>query len=347
MVDDRREPHEPSGGGESGADRDGDPDRTDAIPEDPDATTTLPPPSDADRTMAIPPSDVPLDETSVIRPPDDQTMALPSHPDQTAALPSADQTTALPPHPDQTAPIPSRPDETVALPTDPDRTTAMPAASDGMTTVGPAIGGLAGADRTPWAGRAGVPPPKPPVRGAVPDEDWGPDDHPGAGGRWWMPILLGLVALLLIGALAYGIWLILDSRDDGPTTPVPTQSTATAPVTSAVPTSAAATSFSPAPTTAGPEMLSIPAVVGLSQQAAQAKLDATGLAYRVQFEPSDESEGTVIRVEPDEGVRVPADSVVVLVIAQARETTPTTPTATPESESPSPDQSTGSPTATP
>ena len=71
-----------------------------------------------------------------------------------------------------------------------------------------------------WEGRAQVRAPRPQR------EDWtvGGWDAPQEReptGKWWMPIVFGVVALLLLGALGWGIYLITTSDDDETGTPTP------------------------------------------------------------------------------------------------------------------------------
>lgn len=224
--------------------------------------------------------------------------------DDTAALPAADETAHLP-----------AADETQQLPQD-DRTA-------------PLAGGAA------WSGRAGVPPPDATaIRGPVPRE-WEPapdsDDR-----RWWMPIVLGIIALLLIGLLVTGVWLIMRSNSD--TTPAEsTQSPSTVPTTAA-PTTAAPTTSSPAPQTTAPVSVEVPPLAGLTLPEARQRLDALGLTYRLEFRESDDPPGTVIESDPAAGASVPEGTQIVLTIAEARPTTapPITPTTAAADPSPTP-----------
>jgi hypothetical protein len=150
-----------------------------------------------------------------------------------------------------------------------------------------------------------------------------------------MPIVVGILALLLLGILAYGVWLIVQSRDRSasPAAP-PTAAPPTATSTSATPrqTSSAPTTGPPTPTaTTAAATVPVPQLVGLSEAAARAALERIGLTARVQFRPSDRTPGTVIDTSPRPGASVPAGSQVTLVIAQAPTTAPPSspaPTAT-------------------
>lgn len=280
------------------------------------------------------------DEAAAASPAGDETAPMaaprPAAPDDTAPMAAADETAPMAAA-DETAPMAAAADETGPMAavdeTAPmaaasgDETRAMPAADE---TAPIATGGGA------WSGRAGVPPPDATViRGPVPPE-WepAPDDER----RWWMPILVGIIALLLLGVLAVGIWLIMrandsDSSEDAPVpSPTVVATTAVAPTTAAPPTSA------PATVTSGPVSIEVPQVVGLTQAEAQARLDAAGLPYQLEFRPSDRPAGTVIDTDPAGGATVPEGTQVVLVIAESVRTSapPTTTASTPAAAGTSP-----------
>ncbi len=242
-------------------------------------------------------------------PPPDQTVPLPRT-DRTAAdLPPVDRTAPLPhadrpaPTPDMTAPLPPATDATMPLP-------GRPAAprQPGADATAPLPRGTGA-----WAGRAGVRPPDPTVvRGPVPR--WEPVDEP-EGRSWLMPVVLGIVALLLLGLLSVGIWLITQSRggtDPAATTPPPAPAATSA---SPTPTSAAPTTGEPSPT--APRSVTVPSLVGLSSAQARGALDNLGLTYRLTYRASDVPEGTVIGTDPPAGQEVPEGAQVTLVIATA------------------------------
>jgi hypothetical protein len=167
-----------------------------------------------------------------------------------------------------------------------------------------------GQDNTAWAGRAGVPPPAPP-RGPGQTE-WAEPEDPDQR-RWWMPILLGVLALVLIAVIAFGLWLLL--RDDG-ANPEPTPSPTAAP-TSVVPTTAAPTTA--APTTAAPTSaaaIAVPPVIGRTEAEARSLLDGAGLQPRLEFVESDQPAGTVVDADPQPGSQVAPDSTVTLFISE-------------------------------
>ncbi len=215
-----------------------------------------------------------------------------------------------------------------------DRTQQMPrtpAPGDDATSVMPPARDWAEQDAA-WAGRAEVRPPRREEYTAVSEWDAVPPPTEPRG-RWWMPILIGILALLLIGALGWGIYLIAQSSDDGAETPAPTPSAPAPTVTTTEPTTAPTSTAPPTttPTTTeptGPTEVTVPALVGLSREEAQQALDRRGLNYRLIFRPSDAPPGTVIDSDPAEGQEVPPDTQVTLVIA-AEPTQPTTPPTTP------------------
>ena len=200
------------------------------------------------------------------------------------------------------------------------RTERNPRASGNWSDEGDAV----------WSARAGVRP-KPPGYG---DEggDWAavPADEPR--GRWWTPIAVGIVGLLLLGLLGWGIYLIVQADGTGedvtpgvtasPAAPAATATTTTQPTTTAPTTEPTTTAPTETPTD-----VTVPALKGLSSAEARDALDRTGLNYRLRFVTSDSPAGTVIDSDPAEGQQVPADTVVTLIIA-AEATTPATTTAT-------------------
>lgn len=214
--------------------------------------------------------------------------------------------TARQPGPGDTAPLP------------PDRTAAMPPAGRGPEPSEPPA----------WSGRASVPPPGPPVRESVPVE-WGPAEEPPSR-TWWLPILIGIVALLLLAVLAYGLWLIANSREEVPVTPSPSPSAVPTP-TVQTPTSAAPTTESPSPSPATPERVEVPPVVDLPLPAAQDLLERFGLRYRVEYKESNRPAGTVLESDPEPGEDVAPGTEVTLIVAEPRKEPSTT-----EASEPSP-----------
>ncbi|WFE37663.1 PASTA domain-containing protein [Micromonospora sp. WMMD998] len=295
----------------------GDMDATRALPADRSGDATRATPSggasgdDPDATRAMP-SDRPATDA-------DATRAMPGN----AAGQDADATRAMPGN---------------AAGQDADATRAMPrnGAGDGENATRPLAGGaprpLDATGRQEvvgggaWSGRAGVPPPRP-AGYPEPGAEWYGDEQ--AGRRWWMPILLGILALILIGLIAAGVWLALRAadRDSGPgTSPSAVPSTSASP--SATPTSASPSSSpsSTPPSTAAAEV-PMPPLVGLPEGAARSALEQLGIDYGVQRRPSDRPAGTVIATDPEAGYSVgEGERVTIVVAAPAAPTTgaPTT-----------------------
>jgi hypothetical protein len=181
-----------------------------------------------------------------------------------------------------------------------------------------------------WSGRAGVRPPRPGSGDDFTRTDWAaPADEPR--GRWWMPIVVGIVALVLLGLLTWGIYLIAQSLNTDedrtpavtPSAEVPATTQPTTEPPSTAPTTTEQTSSPPAP----PSNITIPALKGLSTDEARAALNRTGMSYRLRFVTIDSPPGTVIDSDPTEGQQVPAGTVITLIIA-AEPTTSAAPTAT-------------------
>ncbi|MBU8858076.1 MULTISPECIES: PASTA domain-containing protein [unclassified Micromonospora] len=273
----------------------------------------------------------------------------------------ADDTRALPPDADATRAMPrdaagEDADATRAMPRDAgeedvEATRAMPRNAGDATRPlpggPPGQGGQSGqggprrpldatAPQEPvgaWSGRAGVPPPRP-AGYPEPGSEWYGDEQ--AGRRWWMPILLGILALLLLGLIGVGVWLALRAadRNSDPGPPVPSISAQTsAAPTTAAPTSAAPSSSPPStpPATTAPVEVPMPPLVGLPEAAARAALDRLDLNYRVQRRASDRPAGTVISTDPEAGYPVGEDDRVTIVVAVPAPPTsgPTTPGSAP------------------
>jgi hypothetical protein len=159
-----------------------------------------------------------------------------------------------------------------------------------------------------------------------------PADEPR--GRWWTPIVVGIVALLLLALLGWGIYLIMQSTGDdvtpggtpSPAAPVTTAAATTRP-TSTPPSTEPATTQPTTTSPATPSDVTVPALKGLSSEEARGALDRKGLNYRLRYVTSESPVGTVIDSDPAEGQQVPADTVITLIIA-AEPTAPATPTQT-------------------
>ncbi|MDG4822223.1 PASTA domain-containing protein [Asanoa sp. WMMD1127] len=255
----------------------------------------------------------------------DRTRPLQDDPDRTAPVepPAADRTQRID-DADRTTQI-SPTDRGDRMPPADDRTTRIQQPGDTPRNAIPPHDGA-------WAGRAGIPQPGGP--GEPPDD--GPPDYwqpgpPDGGRRWWMPILIGIIALILLGVLAFGIWLILRGDDSTPT-PEPSRTTAAA--TTAPPSTAPPSTSAPSPTATTPAAVPVPPLEGLTVAEAGQRLAAAGLTARLNFVDSDEPSGTVVDSDPAAGTEVAPGSTVTLDVSNGP--APTTPPATtPPTTSPS------------
>ncbi|WP_433792848.1 PASTA domain-containing protein [Actinoplanes sp. CA-252034] len=179
-----------------------------------------------------------------------------------------------------------------------------------------------------WTGRAGVRP-----YGAVPRDpydqegDWADPAQTEPSGRWWTPIAVGSISLVLLALLGFGIVVIMQSVGDEAETPDVTPSVAQLPAGTdageATPTVASTTSAPPT-TDAADQEVNVPALRGMPLADAQAALERTGLGWRVLRRESDAEPDTVIDCDPAEGQQVPSDTRVTLIVASARAGTPNT-----------------------
>ena len=184
-----------------------------------------------------------------------------------------------------------------------------------------------------WSGRAEVRAPQP-SRTAF-DTDWPAGSVAQPRDRWWMPIVVGTIVLVMLAVLGWAIYLIMRSvgRDDSPA-PASTSAdatTAAATTTATTTPTTGPTTPSATPPTTEPTMteVTVPALRGLTLTEAKAALDRTGLSIRVIYRDSDAPAGTVIDSDPAEGQEVPPDTRVTLVIAaRSAATTPTGTTTT-------------------
>ncbi|MBY8875538.1 PASTA domain-containing protein [Micromonospora sp. PLK6-60] len=257
-------------------------------------------------------------------PADDSTRPLPRPGGEPAA---ADDTRLLPGGAGAGEPI----DRTRALPPVEGRTTGRAAAgaSPGSTAPLPP-------EPAVWSGRAEVPVTRPGEYRESATEWYAPE--PG-GRRWWTPILVGILALLLVALIGAGVWLLLRGQQTGTgpqqsPSPVPTA----APTTAAPTTTAPSTRPASTPPSTAADRVRVPPLVGLPQETAERLLDRIGLEHRTRTRESDRPPGTVLETDPEAGERVPADSEVTLVVAEPR-TEPTT-TAPTTGAPPSPEATT-------
>lgn len=226
-----------------------------------------------------------------------------------------DATRRMPPVPgDATAPLPPVPP---GRPSPPDATSVMPGVDTGVGA---------------WSARAEVPRYVPET---TPEPMWrDPAPEPR---RWWLPVLLGVVALLLLGALGYGAWLLVGGED----TPQPATPTAEPPARPTArptvrPTTARPTTTAPrpSPTTVAPQRVQVPDVVGDHWREARERLGELGLSYQLEPVVTDEAAPEeVVRTRPGVGSTVAEGTVVTLVVAEApAPTAPTDPQPSPTGE---------------
>jgi hypothetical protein len=235
---------------------------------------------------------------------------------------------------------PAAPDDATKVMPPADSTSVMPPA-DSTSVMPPAADDWAPSRANPvWSGRAEVRTPQPARTGY--DADWADVPPPGPAeqrDRWWMPIVVGFVVLVMLGVLAWAIYLIVQNSG-GDETPATTPSTpaAVTPEPTSAPTTSSATpssepttttpSSSPATTEPTTTEVNVPALRGLSLADARAALDRTGLQYRVLYRDSTAPAGTVIDSDPEEGQEVPPDTRVTIVVSQQGGATTTTATPT-------------------
>ncbi|MDG6101208.1 PASTA domain-containing protein [Dactylosporangium aurantiacum] len=280
----------------------------------------------------------------------------------------------MPDEPDDTAPFdrpPSQggdPDATrigPTGPTDPDATRIHPAGPIGpdATRIGPAdpdatrigggtsplrpddsgatrIGGPLGHDEPPrWSARANVPQPGDPVLRQPAPEEWVEED-PYQGRSWFTPVIVGIVALVLVGALSFGLYLIYQATADGENAPsgqLPSvEGTTSAAVQSPTPppTSAPPTSAEPSPTTAAPpSSVTIPPLRGNTLAQATVKLQQLGLQVKVVRRADGSVEpGEVLESDPGPGEVVDAGETVTLYVATAPTAAPTKASVSPSAD---------------
>jgi PASTA domain len=260
-------------------------------------------------------------------------------PDQTAPhVPLDDATTPYGPLDDATSPYEPIDDPEATGPlTRPDQTPRGGAAA-GAAADGAAAAAHRDTEATQivnaWTGRAEVRGPVPPQYG----DEW-TDQEPGEPGRrWWMPILLGLLGVLLILAGVAAVTLLRRNTTSEPTPIPPVTPTAAHPVTA----SPSPPPSSPPPTTAPPtaSTVLVPPTTGDSLPVARGKLEALGLVVHVsEQENPTATPGTVLTTDPPAGRTVPAGSDIIVFVAKAPpsaspEPKPSPTRPAPESKSP-------------
>ncbi|HEX6682835.1 MAG TPA: PASTA domain-containing protein [Candidatus Limnocylindrales bacterium] len=321
MGDERRDLDETTGSSETSQPQDA---AERLTPEDlnppQDATERLTPDDLAPPQDETPQDGTPQDATERLAPEDLQDVTEPFAPEELPV--PQDATERLTPED-----LPAPQDATERLtPEDLIRPMAPPDATERFTPVG-------GADETSvipqsgaWSGRAGVPAPQSSgrLRDSAPYTQQIP--QPGQQRPWWTPVLLGLVAVGLLGALILAAYWM--NREN----PAPVESPAPSAVVVPSPTPEATTApptTQPATPTA-PQAVPVPRLVGLTQDQATTQLDQLGLAYRFEYRQAPAPEGTVVESRPGQGEMVPLQTTVTLVISTGQDPEPTpTPTPTP------------------
>jgi PASTA domain len=175
-----------------------------------------------------------------------------------------------------------------------------------------------------WSGRAEV---RPPRAQPYTETEWDAGVERAPSGRWYMPIVVGVVLLVLLAVLGWAIYLIAQNSGGNSPTPAATTSAATAPATEPATTSPSAETTTTPPTTEPTATeITVPALRGMSVQEATYALSRKGLKYRLIYVEDAAPPGTVIDSDPAEGQEVPPDTAITLVIAKESSTTPPTPT---------------------
>jgi cytoskeletal protein RodZ len=206
------------------------------------------------------------------------------------------------------------------------------------TTMMPAVPEPASPPR--WSGRAQVRPPEQNDLGAGWDDPPANWDQAGSewdererrqSGRLLAPILITLLVLVLLGILAFGVWLVLRSQSSSQNTgtvATPTDSGMTATAqSSTLPAATLPPTTATEPTPPVPASVGIPNVSGSDYGGAVATLQALGFQTRRTNRTSTTvPAGAVIGTDPPIGTELPASSTVTIIVSSG---SPTTPPATP------------------
>jgi PASTA domain len=307
-------------------------------PGDDDATRIGGSPGADDETRLSRPFD---DETRVDRLSDEGTRVdRPSADETRVDRPSADETRVDRPFDDETRVDRLSDDETRVDRPSEDETVVDPLAPGANPTsvMPPASEDWARSRANPaWSGRAEVRAPRPDTYQQV--DEWPETMGREPRDRWWMPIVVGIVALILLAALAFGLYLIVQNSGDETPAPAPPASPAVAPTqtttfTPSTPPSTEPTTTAPSPTpsTTNPttDAVTIPALKGLPREEAETALSNMGLRWHVILHDGDALPGTVIDSDPAEGQEVPPDTRITLVVAEGATPPATGPTGSSE-----------------
>jgi hypothetical protein len=203
---------------------------------------------------------------------------------------------------------------------DPDRTTALPPQTGNPAQPTEQVSSQPENPR--WSARANVPPAGTRPRQSVPrawEEDHQVEEDPYGGRSWFTPVIVGVVVMVLVAALGFGVYLIYKSTTSDVTagqSPSVTASSAPAPSSAPPATSAAPSPTPPATTEAAPTGIAVPILRGQRQKSATDALDELGLNWSVrpQVDPTVEP-GRVIGTDPDAGTFVDAGSTVTVIVS--------------------------------
>ncbi|MET7417951.1 PASTA domain-containing protein [Dactylosporangium sp. NPDC005555] len=199
------------------------------------------------------------------------------------------------------------------------------------------IGGPLGHDEPPrWSARANVPRPGDPSLRPPAPEEWIEED-PYQGRSWFTPVIVGVVALLLVGALTVGLYLIYQATADGDNAPsgqlpgVTESSSAAVPTQTRQPSTAPPSSAAPSETTEAPPVsVTIPPLKGDSLAQATIKLQQLGLEVKVVRRADGSVQpGEVAASDPDEGEIIATGGTVTLYVATAPSAAPSKSSASP------------------
>ncbi|WP_238009701.1 PASTA domain-containing protein [Dactylosporangium sp. AC04546] len=184
---------------------------------------------------------------------------------------------------------------------------------------GPAPGETPPQEPTPdterWTARANV-------RQPVPQE-YVEEEDPYQGRSWFTPVIVGIVGLLLFGALSVGLYLIYNATKSGENAPggpgpVPTTGSSAVPSPTQETSSAAPTSSPPATSSAPPAAVTVPRLRGDSLAEATVKLEALGLGVAVERQVDGSlPPGEVLETRPGAGESVQPGGTVTVVVAMA------------------------------
>ncbi|WP_033343406.1 PASTA domain-containing protein [Catenuloplanes japonicus] len=222
-----------------------------------------------------------------------------------------------------------------------------PVGNDGTRRMDPVQGGPAGpGGADPWTARASVRPAEPgggqfgaqqPDPFSRDDPGWGAPDEPTR--KWWLPIMWGVIALVVLLVLGGALYAATQSGGgDADPTPTTAVTTPSAEKTTGEP-SAEPTSKEPSkpPTTAASPTkaadVEVPRMTGYTLAEAQQSLAALDLPFALVYQTTDVFDpDTVIDTDPPGGATVPKGTKVTITVARAPRTTgPTGPTNTPTS----------------